>query len=101
MPTRVGVRGVGAVRRSLQLAMGVVVASFVIGTVYSQLRLNREVDALDVATNSGPSIAYLADARDELQLLERHAGDRAVDERARRRLSELLAAYRATPYYPG
>jgi signal transduction histidine kinase len=98
-------------RRLLPLMTGVVVVSFVAATLYTQLLLGSDVDALDIAFNSAPSIAELADARAEVRALgnlaERVAAADAT-ERARvayadqrRLLEESLARYRQTPSYPG
>ena len=91
-------------RRSLPLTMAVVVLAFVAATVYSQLLLTSDVDALDIAGNSAPGIAALADARGELRLLGAIAatsdgrGDWAAH---RRRLERALADFARTPDYPG
>jgi signal transduction histidine kinase len=101
-------------RRLLPLAMGIVVATFVAATVYSQLLLTSDVDAIDIASNSAPSIAELANARAELRALGR-AADRAVTTtvpavaadarveyaRARRIVDAALAEYNRTPEYRG
>lgn len=91
-------------RRSLPLTMAVVVLAFVAATVYSQLLLTSDVDALDIAGNSAPGIAALADARGELRALGGLAvrsdgrGDWAAH---RRRLERALADFARTPDYPG
>ena len=100
-------------RRILPLTMGVVVAAFVASTIYSQLLLTTDVEAVDIASNSAPSIAELANARAELRALERDA-DRevAADEpeagrahaayaRDRRAIDAALAEYSKTPDYRG
>ncbi|MGZ3441678.1 MAG: histidine kinase dimerization/phospho-acceptor domain-containing protein, partial [Polyangia bacterium] len=108
----VGPRALG--RRLLPLTMGVVVAVFVASTIYSQLLLTNDVDALDIASNSAPSIAELADARAELRVIGRAAGhvlaathaDAVAHARAdyaahRATLDAALAEYRKTPDYRG
>jgi signal transduction histidine kinase len=101
-------------RRLLPLTMGVVVATFVASTIYSQLLLTNDVDALDIASNSAPSIADIANARAGLRALARSA-DRAVTaadpqiaaqaraDYAQQRLAvdAALADYGKTPDYRG
>jgi signal transduction histidine kinase len=101
-------------RRLLPLTAGVVVVSFVAATLYTQLLLGSDVEALDIAFNSAPSIAELADARAELRTLG-HLAEHIADETdatkqarlriayaaERRQLEESLARYRETPFYPG
>src|SRR5512146_82848 len=91
-------------RRSLPLTMSVVVVVFVAATLYSQRLLHTDVDALDIAGNSAPGIAALADARAELRVLARIAAraDGADGWPEHRRGVDLaLADYERTPNYPG
>ena len=94
--------------------MGLVVAIFVAATIYSQLRLTSDLDALDIASNAAPSIAELANARAELRGLEREADNvvAADDQTAlahaharyrqkRQQIDAVLAAYEALPDYSG
>ena len=102
------------VRRILPLTMGGVVAIFLVSTAYTELLLNDEVDALDIASNSAPSVAYLSDARGELREIAR-AGERGsrvdhpgvvAEARAayvarRHDLDVMLAAYSQMANYVG
>lgn len=101
-------------RRVLPLTMGGVVAIFVASTVYTELLLTDDSDALDIAANAAPSVAYLADARGELRRLandgERVIADgtpaaiaeaRAAFEARRHVIEGALASYAETPNYPG
>jgi len=91
-------------RRSLPLTMSVVVLAFVAATVYSQRLLSNDAEALDIAGNSAPSIASLADARAELRALERIAArsdGHGLWPAHRRRLDAALVEYERTPMYPG
>jgi signal transduction histidine kinase len=101
-------------RRLLPLTMGVVVAIFVASTIYSQVLLTSDVEAFDIASNSAPSIADLANARAQLRALEREADrivaaeDQAAADRARatyadhrRVIDAALTQYLKTPDYPG
>ncbi len=98
----------------LPRTMGLVVAIFVAATIYSQLRLTSDLDALDIASNAAPSIAELAEARAELRGLGRAADgviaaeDEAALARARsryrderRQIDAVLAAYEKLPDYSG
>src|SRR3954471_1346262 len=85
-------------RRLLPLTMAIVVAFFVASTAYSQLLLTSDSDALEIASNAAPSIADIADARAELQLLAR---DPAHAAEHRRNVEATLAEYAKTPNYPG
>lgn len=101
-------------RRILPLTMGVVVAFFVASTIYTQLLLDSDVDVVDIAANSAPSIAELANARAELRDLGREADravaatDPAVAAAARAAYAQhrhvvdvALVEYRKTPDYTG
>ena len=91
-------------RRSLPLTMSIVVLAFVAATVYSQRLLSNDAEALDIAGNSAPSIAFLADARAELRALERIAArsdGHGLWPAHRRRLEAALVEYERTPMYPG
>jgi signal transduction histidine kinase len=83
--------------------MAIVVAVFVAATAYTQFLLTSDVDALDIASNAAPSVAYLADARAELRLLARDAasGARRSYAEHRRALDAALVEYAKTPDYPG
>jgi len=101
-------------RRLLPATMGIVVAVFIAATAYTQLLLNSDVDAIDIASNSAPSIAYLADARATLRLVARDAARAAAAESPvaakaarlayaehRRAIDAALAENAKTPEYPG
>ncbi len=101
-------------RRLLPLTMGVVVAIFVASTIYTELLLNSDVGALDIASNSAPSIAQMARARGELRAIERAAdraiapatpaaaaSARAVYAERRSSVDTALAAYVRSPFYRG
>ncbi|MCU1278809.1 MAG: two-component histidine kinase [bacterium] len=101
-------------RRLLPLTMGIVVAIFVGSTIYSQLLLSSDVDALGIAYNAAPSIATLADARGELRGLARSADQiilaanpaaltqsRAAYAERRRAVDVALAEYEKLPSYAG
>lgn len=101
-------------RRLLPLTMGVVVVVFVATTIYSQLLLTSDVDAVDIAANSAPSIAELANARAELRPLAREADQavaaadpatvaaaRAAYTQRRHVIDVALVEYGKTPDYPG
>jgi signal transduction histidine kinase len=101
-------------RRVLPVTMGIVVAVFIAATAYTQLLLNNDVDAIDIASNSAPSIAYLADARAGLRLVARDAIQAAAAEPViaataarlafiehRGAIDAALAQYAKTPDYPG
>jgi len=101
-------------RRVLPLTMGGVVAIFVASTVYTELLLTDDSDALDIAVNSAPSVAFLADARGELRRLANEgarvisdgtpsavADARAAFEARRQAIEAALASYVQTPDYPG
>ncbi len=100
-------------RRVLPLTTGFVVAIFIAATLYTELLLTDDVDALDIASNSAPSIAALANARGELRALA-NAAEKVVaqpslaDDEAhtayqahRHVIDDALAEYARTPDYPG
>ena len=98
----------------LPLSMTVVVVVFIAATAYTQLLLGSDVDALDLAGNAAPSVAFVGEARAELRLLARDAARAeaaatpALADAARQAFAEhrraveaTLAEYARTPDYPG
>jgi hypothetical protein len=102
----------GRTSRALVLAMLTVVLSFLVTSVYSQLRLNSSTEALSIAATSAPSIAELSTARAKLRQLgaqfdrllyrERVSdGEPAEIRRLRVGLDRALEAYKVLPVYRG
>jgi signal transduction histidine kinase len=96
------------------VTLAVVVASFVSGSIYGEVRASRTHDlTAEIAGNESPSIMHLAAARAELRDLQRLLSthvllastggktDIAPIKQARERLRSSLAAYFALPYLPG
>jgi len=96
------------------VTLAVVVASFVGGSVYGEIRVSRtHALTAEIAGNSSPSIMHLAAARAELRGLRRQLSayvlrastgqktDLGPIERSRERLRANIEAYHALPYLPG
>jgi signal transduction histidine kinase len=94
--------------------MTIVVLVFVAATAYTQFLLSTDVDAISIAGNGAPSVAYMADARAALRLLARDAARASSAETPasasaarqafaehRRAIDAALTEYAKTPDYPG
>ena len=101
-------------RAVIVVTLAIVVASFVGGSIYGEVRATRtHALTAEIAGNESPSIMHLAAARADLRDLQRllsthvllaSTGQKTVSEplkQVRERLRADLEAYFALPYLPG